>query len=750
MRMINRILVWLLTIFVGFQGTAFGNEVLRLNAEEIQVEIETSGVRFGISDGTGSTVAPMHATSGIRYGAPAGEGLANASIETVLERSETELRARLVNSDGGPMEARFSVERGVLRVELSGDPESEYTIDIRTAPMGPVYGLGDHGGYGKNANLFGFRDEKFVNTGNKRRFISTFAIFPKQGLGQVLFENGLKRVSIDETENRMGVDGASRLLAYYFVGEPPAVYREYKGAREREGYLDYRPKFTFFELGYEAFGSLGWNTFQDSVEKDIADYLERGYDLRWAVVGSGFWKGERANPAEGSTVSFGMWDDEQEPGRKDSFPNPRYPRVEDFKTFFREREIQLLLGSRINFKARPEEGGNYNLTNDGPYVVEGLARGYFISKEEEVQRYRVTFPKGKVYLLNAENPDAVEWYLEGYQKWDVDGVKEDLMLLDGVRLRNDARVNRVNEALMRAGYLVMVRNGAFSVAGDILRLEDTKHGFDQDRPVINLLAYAASGYSNAYPDIVAGKYLQPPLSDDEKIYFVRNAMFAAVTPGMSFGIGPWHLEPAGEEIVKKAADLHQSLAPYIYSEVIRNFETGYPHALTPLPIAFPRDAETYDLASVEKRQYSWLIGKSLLATPLYGEDYATAVSRDVYLPEGRWMDWETGEILEGGRTYRDYPFPPEKVPLFIGGDGLLVLRREGRLYGYYFPLNERAAELAFTFPGGERTTIAVSGGSGGQYSAVSEGGTVELEYDPLRRGYAFPLAPGQRYEITAR
>src|SRR5690606_30405007 len=236
-----------------------------------------------------------------------------------------------------------------------------------------------------------------------------------------------------------------------------------------------------------------------------------------------------------------------------------------------------------------------------------------------------------------------------------------------------------------------------------------------------------------------------PLSEDQQIYFVRNAMFAAVTPSMSFGIGPWHLNPEDEAIVKKAANLHQSLAPYIYSEVIRNFETGYPHALTPLPIAFPQDGETYDLAGVETRQYSWLIGKSLLATPLYGEDYATAVSRDVYLPEGQWMDWETGEVLEGGQTYRDYPFPPEKVPLFVGGDGILVLRHGEKFFGYYFPLNERAVEYVFTFPDGEtRTTIAISEEKGERYAAEFGNETVDLEFDEARHGYYFPLIPGTR------
>jgi alpha-glucosidase (family GH31 glycosyl hydrolase) len=38
-----------------------------------------------------------------------------------------------------------------------------------------------------------------------------------------------------------------------------------------------------------------------------------------------------------------------------------------------------------------------------------------------------------------------------------------------------------------------------------------------------------------------------------------------------------------------------------------------------------------------------MIGDALLATLLYGNDYETAQKRDVYLPEGTWIDYDTGQ-----------------------------------------------------------------------------------------------------------
>src|SRR5690606_28227157 len=129
--------------------------------------------------------------------------------------------------------------------------------------------------------------------------------------------------------------------------------------------------------------------------------------------------------------------------------------------------------------------------------------------------------------------------------------------------------------------------------------------------LINALNYAFSGVGNIYPDIVAGKYLKNPLTEDEKRYFVRNAMMAAVMPVMSMGYGPWHMNnPTYEATVKKAVEQHDQLVPYIYSEVVKGFESGFPHAMTPLPLAFPQDKNTYDLADSLNRQYSWMIGES--------------------------------------------------------------------------------------------------------------------------------------------
>lgn len=637
-----------------------------------------------------------------------------------------------------------------------------FMIDARTASMAPAYGLGDDGRFGGGSNVFGFSeaDRSYVeNNGTTSRFISNFIVFPKQGFAQVLFDDhGKKRVALNAAENKMGVSSAERIdRLYYFVGDMKQIYADYQQVRFAEGYPEFQPKSNFFEVGYEAFGSLGWNTSQTTVTDDIKNYLDQGYRLKWAVVGSGFWKGDRNDPQQAITTSFGMWDDTYQEGRTDNYPNPRYPDVEGFKSFFREKGIKFLLGLRTNFKALPEDEGYYNPVNDGPYTQEGVDNGYFVKSaalDGAAKKFDVNaFPNGPVYLLNPEAPGAVEWFKKGADIWGVDGFKEDTMARAP---SSDSLWNKPNEALMQAGYEVMVRNAAYSVPGDIIRLEDTRWDYDQDRPVLVALSMAASGAPNVYSDIVAGKSLPKKLTEDQKLYFVRNATFAALTPAMSVGLGPWRMGNAAyESDVKKAVDFHSAYAPYIYSAAVDSFKTGFPYTMTPLPIAYPSDANTYDLANTSTRQYEWMLGESLLAAPLFGNDLTTATSRDVYLPEGKWIEYETGKVYNGPTTLKNYELPLDKVPVFVGGKGVLVKRdlASEALYAEVYPIAANGSEFVYTYPDGVSKSRVVNRNTGWNKDTLvitdtTSGDKLDYVYDAKTGRYSFALTEGHQYELT--
>src|SRR5699024_1842454 len=299
---------------------------------------------------------------------------------------------------------------------------------------------------------------------------------------------------------------------------------------------------------------------------------------------------------------------------------------------------------------------------------EGLEQGYFMKDEwGEPKLLSVGFPEPNVYLLDEENPKAVEWYVQLYQKWadyGVDGYKEDLFGYP--QTLPDDFVNPINEALMDKGVYVMGRNNYLGSPVDIHRYNDFNYNQPQDRGPINGLAYAYSGFPYVYPDIVGGTGLATGRFGNEpknkmETYLMRSAQYAALNPSMSFGYGPWNFGDKAVEVTIQAARLHDRLQPYIYDAAIDTYESGFPYTLTPLPLAYPDDSNVYGLADTTRRSYQWLIGESLLATPLYGGDYATANSRDVYLPEGTWMEYDSGKMYEGPTTLENIPFRLRKL-----------------------------------------------------------------------------------------
>ena len=765
-------IICLLMISLLFGSFSYeGQEVLYINKHNYTLLIRKNEFAYAFRDSHGKMIADFYRGSGINFSGSGDSVLSGSVFEKTIVLNDTLFSCIIHNGQGLKARVNFRLFDDVVNLKITIDDGenkesaiqsnqglNNHTIEARTAGSGPAYGLGDHGSYGEGTNVFGYSNNNFLNVSDGTRFVSTFAIFPKQQFAQVLFEKGSKRVAINQQENRLGANKVKAINIYYFFGTPQKIYNHYAAVKKKEGYPDSKPKYDFFDLGYEAFGSLGWNAAQATVQSDVQMYLDKGYPLKWVVVGSGFWKGDRSQPTEGATTSFGIWDDSLQPGRKDKFANPRYPDVAGFKKYFSDRHLNLLLGLRVNFKAVSKKGGFYDPANDGEYSKEGVEKGFFLKdKNNNPALFSAVFPKGPGYLLDGDDVSALQWFYSGVKKWGAQGYKEDTMLKDGEKLNNDAKCNKVNEFLMQKGYDVMVRNSAYSVPGDILRIEDTEYGRGQDRPVINVLNYAASGAPNTYPDIVGGKYLKPPLKEDQKRYFIKNAFFAAVCPAMSMGLGPWLIEnPVYENAIKKAANWHHEFAPYLYSAAVESYYTGFPITMTPLPIAYSIDSNTYDIANKTKRQYSWMLGPSLLATPVYGDDYATASTRNVYLPKGKWIDYESGRCFTGPMRLNNYNFPDDKIPVFIGGKGVLVKRdkKTDTFIATVYPVNNDLSSYRFYYPDGKSssviTTINVKWGrSKIQVMDIHSKKKIDAVFSKAFKSYSFPLVEGHDYTIES-
>jgi alpha-glucosidase/alpha-D-xyloside xylohydrolase len=98
--------------------------------------------------------------------------------------------------------------------------------------------------------------------------------------------------------------------------------------------------------------------------------------------------------------------------------------------------------------------------------------------------------------------------------------------------------------------------------------------------------------------------------------------------------------PSIEPICRRYAELRYRLMPYTYTLAAEARGTGIP-LMRAMWLHYPRDEHARGLGT----QYLW--GRDLLIAPVFTQG---AKSRDVYLPEGMWYDWWSGEKQSGPKT----------------------------------------------------------------------------------------------------
>lgn len=721
-----------------------------IEAAHYTLRIEKAGFKFQFLLPGGEVIAPAHAQSGLQIG-KTGEEAANVTTTALVKSEGDYLEFTVETAAGLTSTIVIRPQTHMVKIEVLSGVDGLYDIIARTGGVGPAYGMGDHAAFGPGRTdlvLENFVRDPLGDNNGTDRMVSNFVVFPQQGFAVVNMEPGQKVIRITGEENAQGARGVRSMPAlYYFVGSPVEIYEAYLAARNAEGYRVDKPKPEWFGVGWEAFGALAWMTNQETVAKNVDQYLDYGYPLSWMVVGSGFWPrgpgefdehgtpygsesaSEEAKKLQ-ATTSFGMWDEKL-------YPDPR-----GLIDHFHERGLIFTIGLRIGF------------IPGGPFSGEGLENDYFIKDDRgAAELFKIGFPRVPVYLLDTKKTAAVDWYVSLCDKWaayGVDGYKEDLF---GWPLSlPDDLIDPVNRALMDRGVYIMGRNNYLGSPADIHRYNDFNYNQSQDRGPINGLAYAFSGFPYVYPDIIGGTGLatgrfgqEPP--EKLRTYLIRYAQYAALNPSMAFGYGPWNFDEQTNALCLQAAQLHHRLAPYIYSNAIKAYQTGFPYTMTPLPLAYPDDPNVYGLADTVRRSYEWLIGESLLAAPLYGDDYDRSFSRDIYLPAGKWIDYETGEVHQGAQTLKGFEIPVEKIPLFVGGDGFVVEKQDDQLVGRVYPLDQQVETVFWHTDGETQSKIRIDARNGEGLTVLDATTGEKIDHSFVRHAYEFVLEPGRDYKI---
>ena len=115
---------------------------------------------------------------------------------------------------------------------------------------------------------------------------------------------------------------------------------------------------------------------------------------------------------------------------------------------------------------------------------------------------------------------------------------------------------------------------------------------------------------------------------------------------------PWHF-PEIAPLIRKWFNLRYALIPYFLKVADAISQTGYPF-LRAMQLHFPDDPSCWQIDD------QFFCGDSFLVCPVMNESGV----RDVYLPEGEWVDFWTGESLVGSCRLKKVASSLEYLPLY--------------------------------------------------------------------------------------
>ena len=133
---------------------------------------------------------------------------------------------------------------------------------------------------------------------------------------------------------------------------------------------------------------------------------------------------------------------------------------------------------------------------------------------------------------------------------------------------------------------------------------------------------------------------------------------------------PWLISESFTDAFRECAEMKYRLMPYVYAQAKHCTEKGLP-MVRALFVEFPKDPGAWLVED------EYMFGSQILVAPLL----ESGNSRMCYLPKGKWIDYQTGRIYEGG--YQD---------IEAGHIPAIILVRDGSLIPHA-PLAQRTDKI---------------------------------------------------------
>ncbi|MBO4907086.1 MAG: discoidin domain-containing protein [Bacteroidaceae bacterium] len=238
---------------------------------------------------------------------------------------------------------------------------------------------------------------------------------------------------------------------------------------------------------------------------------------------------------------------------------------------------------------------------------------------------------------------------------------------------------------------------------------------------------------------------------------VRDFQWKTFTP-MQLNMDGWGSNPKYPQALGEPATsinrwylkLKSMLMPYAYS-IAHEAIDGMP-MIRPMFMynGIGKEVTTSAFLNSTLMGYQFLYGNDILVAPIYKETRMDADGNDVrdfiYLPEGQWIDFFSGECYDGGKLINQYECPLWKLPVFVRRGAIIPMTHahnnpnqidKGNRGFYFYPLGQSE----FTVYDDDGCTQAYLGGASATTRVTSSlinkkgKGLLTLTVEPTKGGY---------------
>lgn len=177
---------------------------------------------------------------------------------------------------------------------------------------------------------------------------------------------------------------------------------------------------------------------------------------------------------------------------------------------------------------------------------------------------------------------------------------------------------------------------------------------------------------------------------------IREFQWKTFTP-MQLNMDGWGSSPKYPDAFDEEATrlnrsylkLKSRLMPYAYTTA-QEAVSGRP-MIRPM---FMEEASDFTYGTATR--YQFMYGDAFLVAPIYDEAPKDATQErrrhGIYLPQGRWVDYFSGDVYEGGRIINSFSAPLWKLPVFVKADAIIPVTHNNNSPAYIRP-DYRAYEI---------------------------------------------------------